>query len=107
MECARVRINNRDALPTTLLESLALDLPIVSTQLTGIPEIVGEEAGAIVEPQNVEALASALVTTLEKARQGGFPPGTARGRAERLFDLQKNVRELHRRFRQSAESRGR
>ena len=68
---------------------------MVSTRLSGIPEIVGEEAGVLVTPGNEEELADAIVEVAQQLRAGRFDTGIARGRAEKLFDLRKNVRELH------------
>lgn len=49
-----------DATPTVLGEAMAMGLPVVSTRLSGIPEIVPEEAGMLVEPENAYALADAI-----------------------------------------------
>lgn len=102
LACVADSIGNQDALPTTLLEALACDIPIVSTRIAGIPEIVGDEAGVVVEPDDVPALASALESVWRRVREGGFLPGTGRRRAEELFDLRRNAAELDRRFRASA-----
>ena len=88
-----------DALPTVLLEALALDRPIVSTALTGIPEIVGEEAGLLVEPGDDEAMARSIRALWDRIRSGHQDVGACRARASSLFDLQNNVARLHERFR--------
>ena len=52
---------NRDGLPTTLLEAMALGTPSVSTDVTGIPEAIRHnETGVIVAQHDAEALAGAL-----------------------------------------------
>ena len=88
-----------DALPTVLLEALALDRPIVSTTLTGIPEIVGDEAGLLVEPGDDEAMAHAIRSLWDRIRSGCQEAGVCRDRAARMFDLQSNVARLHERYR--------
>ena len=95
---------NMDALPTVLLEALGLDLPIVTTTLTGCPEIVGDDSGMLVEPANPEALAGAIESVTEKIRSGDLVKGTARKRAQRLFDLSTNVATLRGYFEQSLAS---
>ncbi|NRA74743.1 MAG: glycosyltransferase, partial [Planctomycetes bacterium] len=82
---------NMDALPTVLLEALALDLPIVTTSLSGCPEIVGDDAGLLVEPANPTALADSIRTLATTIKEGKIIQGTARSRAEKLFNLSTNV----------------
>jgi glycosyltransferase involved in cell wall biosynthesis len=93
---------NMDALPTVMLEALAQDLPLVATTLTGLPEIVGDEAGLLVEPGDDPGLAKALATLWARIQAGEVQPGTSRARAERLFDLRANVAQLRGRFQASA-----
>jgi len=95
LACVPDQDGNMDALPTVLLEALALDLPIVSTTLTGIPEIVGDEAGVLVSPGDDRGLADAIASLWTSIRDGDRAAGIARARGERLFDLNKNVATLH------------
>ena len=94
LACVPDEDGNMDALPTVLLESLAVGLPIVSTRLTGVPEIVGEDGGILVEPGDDDAFAHAIRTLWEQIRSGARPHGAARARAERLFDLRKSAASL-------------
>jgi colanic acid/amylovoran biosynthesis glycosyltransferase len=84
-----------DNLPTVIMEAMATGLPVVSTTIGGIPEMVVEnETGFLVQPGDASALASrierladdrALAQTLGRA---GYQ------RAQELFSIDKNVREL-------------
>ena len=48
-----------------ILEAMARGLPVVSTRLTGIPELVRDgENGALVPPEDASALAEALARLL-------------------------------------------
>jgi colanic acid/amylovoran biosynthesis glycosyltransferase len=83
---------NVDALPTALLEGMACGLPLVSTKLSGIPEIVIDgENGLLVEPGSASALADALAVLLLDPRRARDMGRAGRRRAEALFDLQANV----------------
>lgn len=86
---------NRDGLPTVLLEAMALGVPVISTAVTGIPEIIeNERTGLLVEEKNPHALAQAMHTLLDS------PPLRKRLREAALqkvrmdFNLAVNVRTL-------------
>lgn len=102
LACVPDELGNMDALPTTLLEALACDMPIVSTTLTGVPEIVSADVGTLAEPNDVEGLERALDEVWQRLQRDEIAVGVARERAERLFDLSKNVRVLLECFRRSA-----
>ena len=63
-----------EGLPTVALESLAVETPIVCTDVGGVREIVDDgRSGFIVAPRNPEALASAMSAMMacpEEARRG-------------------------------------
>ncbi|MDH3626991.1 MAG: glycosyltransferase [Acidobacteriota bacterium] len=102
LACVPDADGNMDALPTVLLEALALGVPIVSTRLTGIPEIVDDETGVLVTPGDVAALARAIRSVVERSREHTGMQDSCRARAGQLFDLSLNVAELHGRFRRNA-----
>jgi len=64
-----------DGLPTVLIEALANELPTVSTQVTGIPEIIQDGiTGLCVPPGDIQQLANAILWMIqhpEEARQMG------------------------------------
>lgn len=93
---------NMDALPTVLLESLAVDVPLVSTRLSGIPEIVHPSVGTLAAPEDPASLAQAIEQALARVVAGDFEGGVCRRRAEELFDLRRSAGELCGHFRASA-----
>ncbi|MFQ5653289.1 MAG: glycosyltransferase, partial [Planctomycetota bacterium] len=102
LACVPDTDGNMDALPTVLLEALALDLPMVSTTLTGVPEIVGDEAGHLGEPGEELGFAEAMISLWYEIRGGRRRAGICRARGERLFDLRRNASVLRERFLASA-----
>ena len=84
--------------------AVAAGLPVVSTNIVGIPEIVEHgKTGLLVPPGNPMELAKSIVELLHKpdARESFGRAG--RARAEKLFDLRKNVPALKAQFERSAE----
>jgi colanic acid/amylovoran biosynthesis glycosyltransferase len=84
-----------DNLPTVIMEAMSASLPVISTAIGGIPEmVIQKETGFLVPPGDVAALAGAIECLFDEvglARRLG-----ERGfrRAKELFSIEKNVRSL-------------
>jgi len=85
----------RDNLPTVIMEAMATGLPVVSTGIGGIPEmVIDNETGLLVSAGDADGLADAIdrviidLALAKKLGQAGHE------RAETLFSIQKNVRSL-------------
>lgn len=80
---------NMDGLPVALMEAAASGLPIVSTHVSGIPELVIDGVtGLLAQPRDVEGLAAALARLLED-----WPEATARAKkARRLVEAEFDIR---------------
>jgi glycosyltransferase involved in cell wall biosynthesis len=86
---------NRDALPTVLVESLAMRLPSVSTPVTGIPEILDQGRCGVLVPENdVQATADAIEALLRDPARREQIARDGRRRAEMVFDAEKTSRTL-------------
>lgn len=57
--------SNYENMPVVILEALASGLPVVSTDVGGIKEMIDETKGILVEPRNKEALAEAIIKMIE------------------------------------------
>ena len=52
----------KEGLPNVLLEAMSMGLPVISSRMAGVPEIVFDgETGYMTEPGDVEAFADAVV----------------------------------------------
>lgn len=74
-----------DNLPTVIMEALACGVPVISTRLAGVPEMIESDSdGLLVEPGNPVALAEALEAWLgnptEAERMGERGKQNARGK---------------------------
>ena len=84
-----------DNLPTVIMEAMATGLPVVSTNLGGIPEMVVEnETGFLVQPGNVVAMADAIEKVISDCSFAARLGRCGHERAQALFSIEKNVREL-------------
>ena len=57
--------SNYENMPVVILEALASGLPVVSTNVGGIKEMIDDTKGILVEPRNQEALAEAIIKMIE------------------------------------------
>lgn len=74
LPCRRAPDGDQDGLPVALVEAMAAGLPVVTTAVSGIPELVDAQVGWVVPPDDVAALVAALRAALddpeEAARRG-------------------------------------
>jgi len=95
LPCRIAEDGNRDALPTVLLEALACGLPVVSTSISGIPEIIDSgENGVLVNPDDPETLADEMEKLLKSHQLRAQYAESGVKKAENSFDITRNVNAL-------------
>ncbi len=95
LPCIVSQSGDRDGLPTVLLEAMALGLPVVTTTVSGGPEIVAHgKTGMLVEPGDPIGLAATIEALLANPKALAEMSVAARRRAEDLFSLNRNVAAL-------------
>jgi sugar transferase (PEP-CTERM/EpsH1 system associated) len=83
-----------EGLPLSILEALALQKPVVATNVGGIPEIVEDGAtGYLVPPRNPEALADKILLLLRDPQIAANIGQAGRKKVEKDFGLEQMVRE--------------
>jgi colanic acid/amylovoran biosynthesis glycosyltransferase len=103
--CVLGEDGNRDGLPTVLLEAMALGTPVVSTDVTGIPEVLRDgETGLLVPQRNPAALAGAISRLTGDSTLRVRLADRARRLIEADFEVQDNAAHLREIFAESAES---
>jgi len=66
LPCRICSDGDRDGLPNVLLESMALGIPCISTNVSAIPEvIINKYTGITVQPNNSEQLADAIAESID------------------------------------------
>ncbi|MEN8207501.1 MAG: glycosyltransferase family 4 protein [Pseudomonadota bacterium] len=86
---------DRDGLPTVLIESMALGTPCVSTDVTGIPEIViDNKTGLLVPQHDAQLLATAIRHLLDSASSRVQLATHARQLVETHFDISRNSQTM-------------
>ena len=85
----------KEGIPVVLMEAMASGIPVVSSRLSGIPELVEDGvSGVLVEPKDSVALAAAIQALGEDpARRHRFGQA-GRQQVEEHFDLRTNARRL-------------
>lgn len=86
---------DRDGIPVALMEAMAVGIPVVSTRVSGIPELIAHgESGLLAAPGNASELAHCveqLISNPEAARDMAVQ---ARRTVEREFDIAIEARKL-------------
>ncbi len=84
-----------DGIPVALMEAMALQKAVVSTALSGIPELIEHGvSGLLVAQRDSHALADALESLLSDAARRQALGRAARARVERDFDLCRSTARL-------------
>jgi hypothetical protein len=83
-----------DAVPWAVLEAQASGLPVVSTSVGSIPELVPSSCGRVVPPRDPGALRAALAEVVEDDRSLAVLGACARARVEEEYDADTNTARL-------------
>ena len=71
-----------------LLEAMAMRVPVVATNVGGIPEVLGEGTGILVPPKDSDAIAGALRRLLKDPQARQRLGAAGRQRVEKNFTLE-------------------
>ncbi len=94
LPCVIAKDGSRDITPNSLIEAMAMKIPVISTNITGVPEIVDNGVNGILIPPNdtealVEAIEKLIADPLLKKQLGD----NARKKIEDRFDIKKNIKQ--------------
>lgn len=95
LPCQVLESGDRDGLPNVLVEAMSMEIPVVSTDVSGVPELVEDGAnGFLAPPRDPAAFADRMQMLLKDAalRQRFAQEGRRRVLAE--FSLERNTRRV-------------
>ena len=84
-----------EGIPVVLMEAMAMEIPCVTTHITGIPELIrsGTE-GLLVAPSDLEGLVKALETLMDDVALRESFAKNGRARILKEYNLGRNVEQL-------------
>jgi glycosyltransferase involved in cell wall biosynthesis len=95
LACEVEENGDRDGIPNVVVEALAMGIPVATTRVSGIPEVIEHGLhGLLVAPKDSAALAAALATLLRNPALAQRLAAAGRAKVERDFDAKHNVKKI-------------
>jgi glycosyltransferase involved in cell wall biosynthesis len=84
-----------EGVPVVLMEAMASRMPVIATQVAGVPELVAHGvSGLLIPPGNVHALADAIATLATDPDRRVTMGVAGRARVTESFDIEIEARRL-------------
>lgn len=95
LPCITVSNGDMDGIPVSLMEAMAMEIPTVSTWVSGIPELIeNEQSGLLVNEKDEVALANALQHLIEDGALRTKLGKMGRQKVIQEFNIHKNASQL-------------
>lgn len=95
LPCKKDSQGDMDGIPVVLMEAMLCEVPVISTELSGIPELVMNNlSGLTVQPENAVELGQAICQLIDRPETRLRLISGAKQRVENEFLLNKNVAKL-------------
>lgn len=86
---------DRDGIPVVLMEAGAIGLPLISTEVSGIPELVRhDQSGLLVPPEDPQALAEAIMRLAHDPKMRSRLGDNARALVESEFSIASSAKQM-------------
>jgi glycosyltransferase involved in cell wall biosynthesis len=95
LPCIKSQDGDMDGIPNVLPEAMAMQVPVVSTDISGIPELVDDQVnGLLAPPGDDDALAAAMARLLDDPALCERLGQSGRQSVVDMFDANHNVRQF-------------
>ena len=95
LPCVITADGDRDGIPTVLLEAMLSGVPVVSTPVSGVPELIeSDSSGVLVTPNNARILAHTLAKLIGDPCLRDRLARSARTRVESEFSIERSSSQL-------------
>lgn len=95
LPCRLTADGDRDGIPNAMLEAMASGLPIITTSVSGIPEVIVDgQNGLLVEAENAQALTNAVTRLLDDSQLGERLGEAGRRTVLEQFSWDRNISKL-------------
>lgn len=92
LPCVWDDVDGQDGLPLALIEAMALGIPVISSNISAIPELVEDgRTGLLVEPKNVRELSAKISELIKNRRLQEQLSLQGRSKIEREFNISKSA----------------
>jgi glycosyltransferase involved in cell wall biosynthesis len=106
LPCVVEKDGGQDGIPVAIMEALAVGIPVVSTAVSGIPELIRhEETGLLVPEKDVDELATAIARLAADRSLRDRLASNGRALVESEYNISDNADRLAEVFRQVIEAR--
>jgi glycosyltransferase involved in cell wall biosynthesis len=95
LPCVIAHDDDMDGIPNTLMEAMAMEIPVISTNISGIPELIDDhQSGLLVPAQDEQALAEAIATLFDQPELADRLGKAGREKVVAEFEIEKNARQV-------------
>lgn len=102
LPCIRAGDGDMDGIPVVLMEAMAMEKTVISTKISGIPELIGhKENGMLVDQKDPKALAEAIDEILSGKVNAQDMGANGRRTIKERFNLDKQVKQMSRIFKEA------